>query len=53
MPLAAIAKLLRERPKTRGIALPGMQTGTPGMPGPSGPVRVVSLDSPYGLYYAE
>src|SRR4051812_28093609 len=35
VPIAAVTKLLRERPKTRGVALPGMPTGTPGMPGPA------------------
>jgi len=34
VPIAAIDKLLRERPKVRGIALPGMPSGSPGMPGP-------------------
>jgi hypothetical protein len=31
--LAAIRKLLAERPKVRGIALPGMPEGSPGMSG--------------------
>ncbi|MER3444534.1 MAG: hypothetical protein C4333_10605 [Meiothermus sp.] len=34
VPLAALQKLLRERPRVEGIALPGMPSGTPGMPGP-------------------
>ncbi len=34
VPAEAIDKLLKERPKIRGIALPGMPIGTPGMPGP-------------------
>lgn len=33
VPEAAIAKLLREQPDIRGISLPGMPPGTPGMPG--------------------
>jgi hypothetical protein len=53
VPLAALAKLLRERPHTRGITVPGMPTGTPGMPGPKGPIRVVFLDAPEHVYYAE
>jgi hypothetical protein len=53
VPLAALAKLLRERPRTRGIAVPGMPTGTPGMPGPKAPIRVVFLDAPEHVYYAE
>lgn len=34
IPLKAIEKLLKERPNIKGIALPGMPSGTPGMPGP-------------------
>ena len=34
MPIEAIEKLLSERPDIRGIALPGMPSGSPGMPGP-------------------
>lgn len=34
IPLEAIEKLLNERPNIKGIALPGMPSGTPGMPGP-------------------
>jgi len=34
VPARAIAKLLAERPEIRGIALPGMPGGAPGMPGP-------------------
>lgn len=33
MPLEAINKLLAEQPDIDGIALPGMPTGSPGMPG--------------------
>ncbi|WP_111748534.1 DUF411 domain-containing protein [Salinisphaera orenii] len=33
VPEAAIAKLLREKPDIRGIALPGMPAGSPGMGG--------------------
>lgn len=33
MPVEAIEQLLDERPMIRGIALPGMPTGSPGMPG--------------------
>lgn len=31
VPASDIRKLLRERPKARGIAVPGMPTGSPGM----------------------
>jgi hypothetical protein len=34
MPIASIRKLLRERPAIKGISLPGMPTGAPGMYGP-------------------
>lgn len=34
VPMEAIEKLLAERPDIKGIALPGMPSGTPGMPGP-------------------
>jgi len=52
VPVAAVAKLLRERPKTRGVALPGMPTGTPGMPGPATPVHVVFLDDPSREFFS-
>lgn len=53
VPLAALARLLRERPRTRGISVPGMPTGTPGMPGPKVPIHVVFLDNPGRIYYSE
>jgi hypothetical protein len=53
VPLAALATLLAERPHTRGITVPGMPTGTPGMPGPKGPISVVFLDAPGHVYYSE
>ncbi|WP_254432344.1 DUF411 domain-containing protein [Magnetospirillum sp. SS-4] len=34
VPVEAIDKLLKERPKVRGIASPGMPMGSPGMSGP-------------------
>jgi hypothetical protein len=34
VPIAAIDRLLAEKPGIRGIALPGMPGGSPGMPGP-------------------
>ena len=33
IPLNAIEKLLQEKPKIKGIAMPGMPQGSPGMPG--------------------
>ncbi len=43
VPAGAIAKLLAERPTLRGIALPGMQAGSPGMDGSPGIYRVVGF----------
>ncbi len=34
VPAADIAKLLKERPKVAGLAVPGMPMGSPGMEGP-------------------
>ena len=33
VPLEAVEKLLREKPNIKGIAMPGMPSGSPGMPG--------------------
>ncbi len=33
IPLEAVEKLLEEKPNIAGIAMPGMPTGSPGMPG--------------------
>ncbi len=33
VPISAIARMLSEEPEIRGIALPGMPPGSPGMPG--------------------
>ncbi|MGH1483086.1 MAG: DUF411 domain-containing protein [Geminicoccales bacterium] len=35
VPAPAIRKLLAERPKIRGLAVPGMPAGSPGMPSPN------------------
>lgn len=44
VPLAALQKLMAERPALDGIAMPGMPSGTPGMAGPrSGPLEVVGF----------
>ncbi len=34
IPVEAIEKLLTEKPEIAGIAMPGMPSGSPGMPGP-------------------
>jgi len=53
VPLKALAKLLRERPKGRGITLAGMPSGSPGMPGMKVPLNVVFLDAPNRTFYSE
>lgn len=52
VPLAALEQLFTERPEVDGIALPGMPTGTPGMPGTKqGPFEVLSFtDGQLGFY---
>jgi hypothetical protein len=46
VPAADIERLLVERPAVRGLAVPGMPMGSPGMPGPrSDPYDVLSFDS--------
>jgi len=42
VPKEAIKKLLTERPDIKGIALPGMPSGTPGMPGQKRGAWIVS-----------
>ena len=39
VPAADIARLLRERPAARGLAVPGMPLGSPGMEHPDGIVH--------------
>ena len=46
VPLEAVEKLLAEQPDIAGIGLPGMPSGTPGMPGPKvAPYDVYQLSS--------
>jgi len=45
VPAADIKKMLKERPKVVGIAVPGMPMGSPGMEGPrSEPYEVLAFD---------
>ena len=45
MPVGAIEKLLAERPPIKGITLPGMPAGSPGMYGNnSGPFTIYAID---------
>ena len=51
IPPVVIGRLLRERPHIRGIAVPGMPIGLPGMDGPrDGPVDVLTLESKPRVY---
>ena len=34
VPVATLTRLLREQPEIKGVSLPGMPVGAPGMPGP-------------------
>lgn len=43
IPVEAIKKLLIEQPDIDGIALPGMPSGSPGMPGPKVPFEIYSI----------
>jgi hypothetical protein len=44
VPEPAVARLLRERPDIKGIALPGMPVGAPGMDGKPGTYEVLAFD---------
>jgi hypothetical protein len=45
VPAADIQRLLRERPKVRGLAVPGMVVGSPGMEqGPPQPYATLAFD---------
>lgn len=51
MPMEAITKLMQEKPDIAGIALPGMPSGSPGMPGSkSGPFVIYAVNK-NGSYY--
>jgi len=44
VPIAAVKRLLAERPAIRGISLPGMPAGSPGMDGENtGPFTVYEI----------
>ena len=46
VPIADILRLLRERPDKKGIGVPGMPIGSPGMEGPDPqPFKVYSFDA--------
>ena len=53
VPAAEIRRLLKERPKARGLAVPGMPAGSPGMDGSRGvpyDVLLVLPDGSQGVY---
>ncbi len=45
VPAIAVVKLLEEQPNVKGIALPGMPSGSPGMDGPPKVYRVYSVSA--------
>jgi hypothetical protein len=55
VPVGAINKLLTERPRIKGISLPGMPEGSPGMTGvKSAPFQVLEItDGPEKVYSVE
>ena len=54
VPFEVVEKLLTEKPAIRGIALPGMPTGVPGMPGPKKqPLIIYALTDDQPVVYLE
>lgn len=52
VPVDAIQRLLRDRPRIEGIAVPGMQEGSPGMEGASPqPYDIMSFDAQGRIAY--
>jgi len=46
VPISTVNKLLTEKPKIKGVTLPGMPTGSPGMGGPkTGPFKIYQIGS--------
>lgn len=45
IPVEAIEKLLLEKPDIKGIAMPGMPSGSPGMPGPKEPFKIYKVNN--------
>lgn len=53
VPLDTLNRLLTERPEIRGIALPGMPVGAPGMPGPKAePFKIYTISDGEPTVYA-
>jgi hypothetical protein len=54
VPIAVLDKLLLERPKIKGISLPGMPDGSPGMTGSkSGPFTIFEISDEQKIYAVE
>ena len=53
VPLEVIQRLLTEKPAIKGVSLPGMPSGTPGMPGPKdGPFKIYAFGNGASTLYA-
>ena len=53
VPAADVWRLLRERPKVKGLAVPGMVVGSPGMEqGPAQPFATIAFDERGSRVYA-
>lgn len=50
VPLAYVDKMIAEQPDIRGIALPGMPTGVPGMEGERMPITIYTLEAEPKVY---
>lgn len=54
VPADIVTRMLVEKPAIKGIALPGMPIGAPGMPGPkAGPLTVYAFGAGEPVVYAE
>jgi hypothetical protein len=53
VPVSILNRLLKEKPQIRGISLPGMPVGAPGMPGPKeGPFKIYEIKDGEPKVYA-
>jgi hypothetical protein len=50
VPLEYVDRMLAEKPDIRGIALPGMPTGVPGMEGKRVPITIYTLEAEPKVY---
>lgn len=54
VPANIVKRMLAEKPAIKGVALPGMPSGAPGMPGPkAGPLTVYAFGAGEPMIYAE